>query len=321
MREILVIAEHRQGKINEITFEMVHLANQLGGDDSKSVSLLYLGHGDILDRAKLETTCDRLVFMDAPELKVYSSDYYLAAIEQIIAQRNPEIIILGHTSQGMDLAPALSVRTKIPLMTDCLEVSISDDKVSVKRQLYSGKIESEIELKEQDAYMVSLRPGCYPDQVESNKESNLETVSAPSWNDLKGRKFIEYILAEAEDVDITEADILVSVGRGIGKPENLPVIETFAESIGATVSCSRPVADKNWLPKSRQVGTSGKTVKPKIYIALGISGAFQHQAGMKNADTIIAVNTDPAAPIFGVADYGIIGDLLQVVPALTEKFR
>ncbi|MBA7710779.1 Electron transfer flavoprotein subunit alpha [subsurface metagenome] len=131
---------------------------------------------------------------------------------------------------------------------------------------------------------------------------------------------MDYLEAELEDVDIATADILVSIGRGIGKPENIPLVQEFADSIGATLSCSRPVADEEWLPKSRQVGTSGKTVRPKLYIALGISGAYQHQAGMKNADTIIAVNTDPRAPIFTITHYGIVEDMFQVLPLLTEKF-
>ena len=148
----------------------------------------------------------------------------------------------------------------------------------------------------------------------------METFPPPDWTNLKGRQFLKYLEAELGDVDIAAADILVSIGRGIGKKENIPIVQDFADLIGATLSCSRPVDDEEWLPKSRQVGTSGKTVRPKIYIALGISGAYQHQAGMKNADTIIAVNKDPKAPIFNVAHYGIVEDLFKVLPLLSEKF-
>ena len=170
-------------------------------------------------------------------------------------------------------------------------------------------------------YLVTVRPGSFSSKMAEGKFATVIDLSPPVWDGLRGRRFIGYIEPEAEDVDISDADILVSIGRGIGKPENIPLAEAFAEAIGATLSCSRPVADKGWLPKSRQVGTSGKTVRPKVYIALGISGAFQHQAGMKNSETIIAVNKDPKAPIFKVAHYGIVGDIFQVLPILTEKFK
>jgi electron transfer flavoprotein alpha subunit len=175
-------------------------------------------------------------------------------------------------------------------------------------------------MKPSDRYLITLRPGSIPAEPDSGKSGEIEELPIPDWSGLKGRRFLEYLEAALEDVDIAAADILVSIGRGIGKPENIPIAQDFADAIGATLACSRPVADKEWLPKSRQVGTSGKTVRPKIYLALGISGAFQHQAGMKNSGTIIAVNKDPKAPIFNVAHYGIVADLFQVLPVLQEKF-
>ena len=157
-------------------------------------------------------------------------------------------------------------------------------------------------------------------EMDQGKSCITESISPPEWADIRKRQFLGYFDAVIEDVDIAAADILVSIGRGIGKPENIPIAQDFADSIGATLSCSRPVADEGWLPKSRQVGTSGKTVKPKIYLALGISGAYQHQVGIKNSDTIIAVNTDPRAPIFNIAHYGIVEDMLRVLPLLKDKF-
>jgi len=205
------------------------------------------------------------------------------------------------------------------VVTDCLDIGWQDNALTALRQIYGGKVDQRLLLKPKDQYIVTLRPGTFAAESKATGEAKVESISPPSWEKLRGRRFLEYLSLEQEDVDIAEADILVSVGRGIGKPENIPLVEAFAEKIGATLSCSRPVADKGWLPKSRQVGTSGKTVRPKLYIALGISGAFQHQAGMKNSGTIIAVNKDPKAPIFKVAHYGIVADLFQVLPVLTEK--
>jgi len=182
-------------------------------------------------------------------------------------------------------------------------------------------VNAHLKLKPSRQYLATIRPGSFASEARDQKRAEVVELAQPSWENQLRRKFIGYIEPEIEDVDISDADILVSIGRGIGKPENIPIAEAFAEAIGATLSCSRPVADKGWLPKSRQVGTSGKTVRPKVYIALGISGAFQHQAGMKNSGTIIAVNKDPKAPIFKVAHYGIVGDIFQVLPMLTEKFK
>lgn len=321
MGEILVLVEHRDGQLREITYEMLALANHVGAENGLDVTALLLSKESSAFRDQVKGACDRIVTIDDGELADYSADYYIEAMGGIIGSRSPQMVVIGHTAMGMDLAPAIAMRSGMPLVTDCLDVTLKDGELEAVRQIYGGKINAYQTMKPAEQYMITLRPGCFPGEADQGKSAEAESLPAPAWKDLRGRKFLNYLEAELEDVDITAADILVSVGRGIGKPENIPIVEEFAESIGATVSCSRPVADKEWLPKSRQVGTSGKTVKPKVYIALGISGAFQHQAGMKNADTIIAVNTDPKAPIFNVAHYGIVGDLLQVVPMLADNFK
>lgn len=320
MNEILVLAEHRKGEIREISFEMLFLANRLAKENNFSVTALFLGHQASGLEKELEGACDRIVLMDDPELANYNADPYLLALEQVLQARKPLLTFIGHTATGMDLAPALAARLSLPLATDCLEVNLVNGRVEVVRQIYGGKINAYLTMKSFDQYLFSIRSGSSPAEEKQGKSGTAETASAPSWSDLKGRRFLEHLEAELEDVDISAADILVSIGRGIAKPENIPLAQEFADAIGATLACSRPVADKEWLPKSRQVGTSGKTVNPKIYIALGISGAFQHQAGMKNANTIIAVNKDPRAPIFNVAHYGIVDDMFKVLPLLKEKF-
>ncbi len=318
MEEILVIAEHREGSLRDVTFELLGFALGLAAKENFSVTAVVPG----LAAEKIETlktVCDTILHCDDQRFANYNASDYLAALSALVAERKPRLVVAGHTSQGMDLAPALALAAGLPLITDCLDFGWGEEGAVASRQPYAGKINSHLTLRPADTYMISLRPGTFEAETNSGKSATIETFKAPG-ESAPGRRFIEYLAAEVEDIDIADADILVSIGRGIGKPENIPLAEEFAKAVGGTLSCSRPVADNQWLPKTRQVGTSGKTVRPKIYIALGISGAFQHQAGMKNADTIIAVNTDPAAPIFSVAHYGIVGDILEVLPALTEKF-
>jgi electron transfer flavoprotein alpha subunit len=322
MAEIVVIAEHRQGELRDISFEMLGLARRLKSENDLDVTALLLGHeADPLAATLGGSGCDRVLVMDDPELADFNADAYLVALEKVLSERRPLLTLLAHSAAGMDLAPALAERVGLPLVTDCVDVEIREGALRALRQVYGGKIQEDLALKTAEGYLASIRPGSFEGVQDQGAGAERETIAAPDWSAMRGRRFLEYLEAALEDVDITAADILVSVGRGIGKPENIPVAQTFADAIGATLSCSRPVADEEWLPKSRQVGTSGKTVRPRIYIALGISGAYQHQAGMKNAETIIAVNTDPRAPIFGVAHYGIVADLMQVLPGLTERFR
>lgn len=322
MDEILVLVEHRKGEIRDITFELLTLANRLAAENQMTTTCLLLGHQVAEMTEHLNRFCDELVVLDSPELASYDPEPYVFVLEKIIKERRPRLTVVGHTAMGMELAPVLGARLWVPLVTDCLEVSLTDGRLAVQRQLYGGKVNAHLTLKPFDQYLLTLRPGNFP-PLEKGRENparaSESTLDLPAWPQFR-RRFLGYVEAELEDLDITGANILVSIGRGIGKPEHIPIAQEFADAIGAVLSCSRPVADKGWLPKSRQVGTSGKTVRPTIYIALGISGAFQHQAGMKNSGTIIAVNKDPRAPIFSVAHYGIVGDLFQVLPVLKEKF-
>lgn len=322
MPEIFVITEHRKGKFRDVTFEMLALADKIASANDCSVTAVLLTDHAYGLAEELKSACDCVLIAEDPALANYSADEYLAVLEKIIAKKNPLLTLVGNTAMGMDLAPAMSTRFSIPCVSDCVNVEISDNaSLKLERQIYGGKINACLLMKPSSKYIATVRAGTFPADRDRGKNAKIENFPVPAFDNLGKRQFIEYIEEITEDVDITAADILVSVGRGIGKPENIALAQEFADAIGATVSCSRPVADKGWLPKSRQVGTSGKTVKPKIYIALGISGAFQHQAGMKNAETIIAVNKDPNAPIFNIAHYGIVMDLFQFLPKITEKFK
>ena len=321
MPGILVIVEHRRGEIRDITFEMLDLAQRISEENDLDIYTLLLEKDEGGFLSQLKQLCHKIVRISDSSLKDYSPEPYIEAIKSATDAVSPLIIMMGHTSFGMDLAPALSESLSIPLLTDCIDVRLKDNRLHVSRQIYGGKIFSELLIRPYEQYMVTIRPGTFEPLHDLNLKADIMEIPMAKASGSTQRRFLGYIEEKIEDIDITAADILVSIGRGIGKPENIPIVQKFADEIGAVLSCSRPVADKGWLPKSRQVGTSGKTVRPKIYIALGISGAFQHQVGMKNSKTIIAVNKDPKAPIFNIAHYGVVADMFQVLPALEEKLK
>lgn len=321
MSGILVVVEHRKNEIRDITFEVLNLANEISKENKLDLYALLLEGEEkgLLDI--LRPLCNKVIKISNPILENYSPEAYIAAIKNAINAISPLIIMMGHTSFGMDLAPALSETLEMPLITDCIDVKIRDNRLHVSRQIYGGKIYSELLIRPYSTYMVTIRPGTFEPIHGLNVSADIMEIQMPDIQVPTKRRFLDYVEEKIEDIDISSADVLVSIGRGIGKPENIPLVKKFAEEIGAVLSCSRPVADKGWLPKSRQVGTSGKTVRPKIYIALGISGAFQHQVGMKNSNLIIAVNKDPKAPIFNIAHYGVVADMFQVLPVLEEKLK
>jgi electron transfer flavoprotein alpha subunit len=207
------------------------------------------------------------------------------------------------------------------LVTDCIGLSFEESRLKAVRSIYGGKVNANVSLRESKGYIATVRPGVFSPPVPGDKKAGIVMDPSPLQGTIDVKKFLEYIEAPITGEDITQAEIIVSVGQGIGGPEPIPMIEEVAKSLGGVLACSRPVVDRNWLPKERQVGISGKTVKPKIYIAIGISGAFQHVTAMQGSDTIIAINKDPRAPIFGVADYGIVDDFQNVIPILKEKTK
>jgi electron transfer flavoprotein alpha subunit len=262
-----------------------------------------------------------IITVEDKQLENYNAPAYQGVLTTLLKEQAPRLMMIGHTAYGMDLAPRLSASLKLPLASDCVELEATDGGIEAVRKMYSDKVNARIGFRGATTCLATIRSGTFPAETEPKYDAEVTAVPSPLTTEIQARKFIEFVEAAAGEVDITQADILVSVGRGIGDAENIPLVEALANAMGATLSCSRPVVDKKWLPKERQVGTSGKTVKPKVYIALGISGAFQHVSAMKNSGTIIAVNKDPKAPIFGVAHYGIVDDLFKVIPVLTEKVK
>jgi electron transfer flavoprotein alpha subunit len=321
MGEIMVLVEHRQGEVREISFEMLAKGQELAEKQQTELTAVLLGTGVASLAADIKRFCHATLIVEDALLTHFNSEPYQDVLTALIKERNPSLVLIGHTAFGMDLAPALATAAGMPLATDCYEIAVEGDAIRPYRQMYGGKICAEVHVREAPCAMITVRLGSFLSENLREIKGAIEEVPFVFEGDYSYKKFLNYIEAAVGEVDITQADIIVSVGRGIGSPENLPVAEELASALGGVVACSRPVADKQWLPKERQVGTSGKTVKPKFYVALGISGAFQHIAGMKNAATIIAINKDAKAPIFHVANYGIVDDLFKAVPAIVEKLR
>ena len=318
MSDILAIAEHRQGEIRDITYELMTCGRQLAGQLNGRLTAVVLGHDTGRYVETLKTQAHRLLVVDNEAFREFNDEAYQDALAEIIGREQPFLTLIGHSAFGVGLCPALGTRLGIPFSTDVVAVETGDGALRAVRQMYDGKLDARLRLRENPSYMVSIRTGTYPAE-EGSMNADIEEVTLSSAPEPSHVKFIEYIEAAVGDVDITKADVLVGIGRGIKEKDNIAMVEEFAEAIGGIVACTRPVVDAEWLPKDRQVGSSGKTVKPKLYIALGISGAFQHVAGIKGADTIIAINRDPDAPIFNEADYGIVDDLFKVLPVLKGK--
>jgi electron transfer flavoprotein alpha subunit len=318
MNTIFALVEHRQGSIRDITYELLACGRKLAEKQGAKLTAVVLGRDTDQLVESIKTQTHRVLVIDSEQYENFNAEIYQMTLSELIKKEGPLVTLIGHTAFGYDLCPALAIQLGIPFQTDCIDIDFVDAKLRVTRQIYDGKLDAHVMLREHTSYIASLRSGCFSPQ-DPGLSAQIDKTDAPVTTQPEYRKFIEYIEAAVGEVDITKADVVVSVGRGIKEQANISVVEDFANAVGGVLACSRPVVDSGWLPKERQVGSSGKTVKPKLYIALGISGAFQHIAGMKNSDTIIAVNKDPNAPIFNEADYGIVEDLFKVVPALKSK--
>jgi len=321
MGEILVLSEHRLGQIRDVTFEMLTKGRGLAEKTRNELSVVVLGHTNIKGFAEtLSEYAKRVLVVDDARLENFNSETYLKVLERLIKERNALLTLIGHTSFGVDLAPSLATALNIPLATDCIDMEFEDDALIVTRQMYGGKINVKARLHRSERYLVTVRQATFQTQ-KPQPPLNGEIIEIPSplTEEANRKRFIEYVQPPPGGVDITSADTLIGIGRGVKDAQNIPMIEELAKTLGGVLACSRPIVDKGWLPTDRQVGTSGKTVKPKLYIALGISGSFQHVLGMKNSDLVIAINKDQKAPIFSFTDYGVVDDLFKVVPQLKRK--
>lgn len=318
MKEIFVLAEHRRGELRDVTFEMLTkgrgLAEELGAD----LAAVLLGHNVSGFADQLTKYANRVLLVEDEKLENFNSEAYQRALSSLVKERGPVLTMIGHTGFGMDLAPSLAAELGLPLSTDCVGLEVEDGSLVLVRQIYGGKVNARVTFPGADQYMVTVRGAAFPAE-EGTFTGEVVAIDSPLTEEIRYRRFLEYVETAVGEVDITQADVVVAVGRGVKDEKNMPLLQELADSLGGVLACSRPVVDAGWLSKDRQVGNSGKTVKPRLYIAIGISGAFQHVTGMQGSETIVAINKDPKAPIFNVADYGIVDDLFKVVPVLKGK--
>ena len=319
-KDILVLAEHLEGKLAPSTLELVTKGRELASQSGGALKAALFGHNAAGLAQDLATRGVQVLHADDPSLAEYTEGGYVQAARSLVDSVAPRVILAAHTAQGYDLAPGLAGVLGLPLVSNCVDVRLEGDKLVVARRLLNEKVQGEFELASDKPYVVTLRPGTVKPAEPAG--GGAVTPAAVSVDASKIRtKFLGLERPQVADIDIAAADVIVSAGRGIQKKENLPLVEEFAKLLGGVVGASRPLTDMEWLPKTRQVGQSGKTVRPKLYVACGISGAMQHVAGMKDAGLIVAINTDPSAPIFEIAHVGIVGNVLQLLPLVIKDLK
>ena len=333
---VYVFAQQVDNEISSIAFELLGKAKDLAKDLNTEVTAVLIGSGikGLADQLA-EYGADKVIVVDDPELKDYRTEPYAHALASVINQYKPEIMLVGATAIGRDLGPRVSARVATGLTADCTVLEIGDfplqavpgqeqlhNQLLMTRPAFGGNTIATIACPYNRPQMATVRAGVMQ-KIEPIKgaKANVEEFNPGFTPDNKYVEILDIVKSVAETVDIMDAKILVSGGRGVGSPENFKILEDLAEVLGGTVSCSRAVVDSGWKPKDLQVGQTGKTVRPNVYFAIGISGAIQHVAGMEESDIIIAINKDADAPIFDVADYGVVGDLNKIVPKLTEALK
>ncbi|MDO5147195.1 MAG: electron transfer flavoprotein subunit alpha/FixB family protein [Eubacteriales bacterium] len=324
-KNMWVFVETENGKPKNVGYELISVAKPLA--EKKGCELVAIVIGYHVEQAAKDAICygaDSAIVVDRPEYEFYTTDAFAKALTTLVKKYKPETLMLGATNNGRDLGPRVSCRLKTGLTADCTGIDIDEEtgNMAWTRPTFGGNLMATIMCPENRPQMGTVRPGVFKkgryDEAKSGTIVREEIAVAPE--EIR-TSLVERVKEVAESVNLEEAEIIVSGGRGVGSQENFAILRELADVLGATVGCSRAVVDAGWMPHAHQVGQSGKNVAPKLYIAVGISGAIQHVAGISGADTILAINKDPDAPIFGVADYGIVGNLNEVVPELTAAFK
>ena len=317
MSDVLAVADHRRGELRDVSFELIAAGRELAAETGGDLHVAVIsGEVDRFAESLNTPAVDAIHTVDAGE--EFDHDTYAAATEALHADLDPTALLLPNSVNGLDYAPAVADSLGLPYASDAVDIAY-DDGLTVTREMYGSKVETTVDVAG-DRAAVTIRSGEWP-PIDADGDAEIRAADVEIDESAVRSRVTGFEEVAGGDVDITEADVLVSVGRGIEEEENLELIFDLAEALDATVSASRPIVDNGWLEKGRQVGQSGKVVTPEVYVAIGISGAVQHVAGMKDAETIVAINTDSNAPIFDIADYGIVGDLFEVVPELTADFE
>ncbi|HTG30555.1 MAG TPA: electron transfer flavoprotein subunit alpha/FixB family protein [Methylomirabilota bacterium] len=323
--KILVITEQRQGKWNNTSFETLVAAQQIAADTGSAISALVIGKdvGNFADDLAGKNIAEVLL-VEHDLLEAYTPDGYSLALSQVIASSKPDLVLFPHTYQVRDFAPKLAAMMGKGMIADCVGFHKEGDKVVFVRQMFQGKTAADVTFQGAAPWFASFQSGAFRADLLKAHPSGKAPINKIAV-ELKAEQIrtkpLELFKEAKSSVDLTQAPVIVSIGRGIKAPENIPQAEALAKAIGGEMAASRPICDEGWLPMERQIGSSGQTVAPKLYLALGISGAIQHVVGMKGARTIVAINKDQNAPIFEIADYGIVGDIFEIMPALTAALE
>ncbi len=323
--KILLITELRQGKWNNTSFETLAAAQQIAAETSSTVSGVVIGKG-------VSAFADELAAKDVAEvllvehdlLEAYTPDGYSIALKQLIEQSKPDLVLFPHTYQVRDFAPKLAAMLGKGMIGDCIGYRNEAGKLIFVRQMFQGKTAADVTFQGVSPWFASFQSGAFRADLlkpHASGKAPINKISVELNPEQIRTKPLDLFKEAKSAVDLTQAPIIVSVGRGIKAPENIPQAEALAKAIGGEIAASRPICDEGWLPMERQIGSSGQTVAPKLYLALGISGAIQHVVGMKGARTIVAINKDQNAPIFEIADYGVVADIFEIMPALTEALE
>jgi len=321
---ILLVTEQREGKWNKVSFETLAAAQQIAGEVKGSLRAVMIGKGVAALAGELAAKkLEEVLLVEHKLLEHYTADGYAHALKQVIEQAKPDLVLLPHTYQVRDFAPKLAAKMNKGLVADCVGYRNDGGKLTFVRQMFQGRTAADVTFQSDAPWFATFQAGAFrADQVADGaskapvKPVSVELAAAQI------RTVPKELFREAKQaVDLTQSPIIVAIGRGIKEAANIPVAQKLAEAIGGEMAASRPICDEGWLPMERQIGSSGQTVAPKLYLALGISGAIQHVVGMKGSRCIVAVNKDANAPIFEVADYGIVGDIFEIMPALTEALE
>ena len=323
---ILVVAEQRDGKLNRVSFETIAAAQAIARDTGWAVEVVLPGAGIAELAQELATkAASRVYTLEAEALEAYTSDAYVAALKTFVQEKHPKLVLFPHTYQVRDFAPRLALALDRTLISDATGYKYEGGKLLFTRQMFQGKFAADVSFGGDAPWMATIQIGAFradssQDQAEAGS-TPVETVAAVVAQGAPRVTPHEVFQEAKQTVDLSQAETIVAVGRGIREQKNMALAENLAAALGGELGASRPICDNGWLPLERQIGSSGQTVAPKLYIALGVSGAIQHIVGMKGARTIVAINKDPEAPIFEISDVAVVGDLFQVVPALTEEIK
>lgn len=316
---ILVFIEHVDGKVNKASYEAVRAAQLISGATGQAVSAVIFGSG--IGATAGEVAAKKLSAVYTVEndaLKSYTADGYSAAFKQVIEQLQPELVLMTHTYEVRDFAPKLAASLRRALVGDCIGHKVEGGELVLTRQVFQGKMAADVVPVGDKPHFVSFQIGSFRGDECETGQAEVKSLTVNLDGVVRQKPEERFKEAKAA-VDLTAAPLIVSVGRGIKEQKNIEIVKKLADAMGAEIAASRPICDNEWLPMDRQIGSSGQTVAPKMYLAVGISGAIQHLVGMKGARTIVAINKDKEAPIFEIADYGIVGDLFEIVPALTAE--